>query len=221
MIAPVETSQEVGVQPDQVNIEDDPAGDADVEQLKVAPDPGQPTWDEIEEHRLTHQPYRSWCKWCVMGRGVCFLHRNLKSKSAIPRIGIDYFYITQGGIRKRNELEHAQDPVGEATLEDERQKGIIVKCIVIRDWESKNIYAHCVPCKGADEDEYVAQLVADDVAWLGYTRLIIKSDNEPALLALVRQVLGKVMLLLKQSNKLLRSHHRSTTLKQMEVQRSE
>ena len=193
MIAPVEASQEVGVQPDQVNIEDDPAGDADVEQLKVAPDPGQPTWEEIEEHRLTHQPYRSWCKWCVMGRGVCFLHRNLKSKSAIPRIGIDYFYITQGGIRKRNELEHAQDPVGEATLEDERQKGIIVKCIVIRDWESKNIYAHCVPCKGADEDEYVAQLVADDVAWLGYTRLIIKSDNEPALLALVRQVLGKVM----------------------------
>ena len=189
----METVQERGDEPEQVHIEDDPTGDADVEQLKGAPDPGQPTWTEIEEHRLTHQPYRSWCKWCVMGRGACFLHRNMRTKSAIPRIGVDYFYITRGGVHRRDELEQARDPAGDSAVEDERRNGTIVKCIVIRDWESKNVYAHCIPCKGADEDEYVAQLVADDVAWLGYTRLIIKSDNEPALLALVRQVLGKVM----------------------------
>ncbi len=128
-----------------------------------------------------------------MGRGVCFLHRSLKSKSAIPRIGIDYFYITRGGIHRRDELEQAQDPAGDAILEDARKKGEIIKYILIRDWESKNVCAHCVPCKGADEEEYVAGLVADDIAWLGYTRLVIKSDNEPALLALVRQVLGKIV----------------------------
>ena len=193
VIAPVESAQDDGGNPEQVQIEDDPAGDADVEQLKSAPDPGQPTAAEIEEHRLTHQPYRSWCKSYVMGRGACFLHRNLKSKSAIPRIGVDYFYITRGGVRRRDELEHAKDPVGDAAVEQDRHTGDIIKCIVIRDWESKNVYAHCIPCKGADEDEYVAQLVADDIAWLGYTKLIIKSDNEPALLALVRQVLNKVM----------------------------
>ena len=30
----------------------------------VAPDPGQPTQKEIEEHRIDHMPFRSWCENC-------------------------------------------------------------------------------------------------------------------------------------------------------------
>ena len=40
----------------------------DAEPLKVMPDPGQPTAEQLELHRLTHWPFRSWCPWCVMGR---------------------------------------------------------------------------------------------------------------------------------------------------------
>ena len=35
---------------------------------RVAPDPGQPTPQQLEAHRVTHNPYRSWCKWCIMVR---------------------------------------------------------------------------------------------------------------------------------------------------------
>ena len=32
-------------------------------------DTGQPTVKEHQEHKTTHRPCRSWCKFCVMGRG--------------------------------------------------------------------------------------------------------------------------------------------------------
>ena len=31
--------------------------------------PDMPPLPERQQHRLLHLPYRSWCKWCVMGRG--------------------------------------------------------------------------------------------------------------------------------------------------------
>ena len=33
-------------------------------------DPGQPTAHEHQEHMTPHRPYRLWCDFCVMGRGV-------------------------------------------------------------------------------------------------------------------------------------------------------
>ena len=39
-------------------------------------DPGHPTANEYKEHMTTHRPYRSWCKFCVMGRGVNSAHRS-------------------------------------------------------------------------------------------------------------------------------------------------
>ena len=38
-------------------------------------DPGQPKVYERQERMTTHRPHRSWCKFCVMGRGVNSPHR--------------------------------------------------------------------------------------------------------------------------------------------------
>ena len=35
---------------------------------KRVADPKMPTQAEIDEHNLTHMPYRSWCIHCVRGR---------------------------------------------------------------------------------------------------------------------------------------------------------
>ena len=35
-----------------------------------------PTAEEMETHRATHLPYRSWCEDCVMGRGSGERHRS-------------------------------------------------------------------------------------------------------------------------------------------------
>ena len=37
---------------------------------RVIPDPGQPTRQQIEDHRVDHLPYRSWCPECVAGRAT-------------------------------------------------------------------------------------------------------------------------------------------------------
>ena len=63
--------------------------DAEVEPVKVATDPGRPTESQIEEHRMTHIPFRSWCRWCVLGRGRGLQHR-ARPGSLIPIVGIDY-----------------------------------------------------------------------------------------------------------------------------------
>ena len=58
----------------------------------------------------------------------------------------------------------------------------------MRCWESKAVFAHIIPQKGADEEKYTANLVVEDLEWLGYVRLILKYDNEPAIKALADQV---------------------------------
>ena len=32
-------------------------------------EPGDPTPEERAQHEVTHLPFRSWCRFCVMGRG--------------------------------------------------------------------------------------------------------------------------------------------------------
>ena len=66
----------------------------------------------------------------------------------------------------------------DAKIEEAREGGEIVKCIVVRDFESKSIFGHCIPCKGADEEGYTAGLVVADVMWLGYSQMVMKADNE-------------------------------------------
>ena len=71
----------------------------EVEPLKLSPDPGQPTEEELEAHRSGgHQPYRCWCKFCVMGRGLGEQHRS-RPASTIPRIGIDYVFLSEKGFQ--------------------------------------------------------------------------------------------------------------------------
>ena len=53
-----------------------------------------------------------------------------------------------------------QDADGEAKLEEARTEQKIMKCIAIRCHESNAVFAHNVPVKGRDEDNYVAGLIA-------------------------------------------------------------
>ena len=51
------------------------------------------------------------------------------------------------------------------------------------------VSAHVAPCKGADEDGLVTDMIDRDVEWFGHTRLISKADNKPALQALLKSAL--------------------------------
>ena len=53
-------------------------------------DEGRPTKAEWDDHRVDHIPYRSWCPFCVKGRGVGIQHRKSTEKSSVPVFGFDY-----------------------------------------------------------------------------------------------------------------------------------
>ncbi len=44
--------------------------DEEIRPMRQAIIPRKPDASEVEDHRKSHLPYRSWCPWCVMGRGL-------------------------------------------------------------------------------------------------------------------------------------------------------
>ena len=50
---------------------------------------------------------------------------------------------------------------------------------------SRAVFAHAVPKKGVDEKRCSVNAVVDDVLWLGYAKVILKSDNELAIVKLL------------------------------------
>ncbi len=165
----------------------------EVEPLKHAADPGDPTVKQVGQHRITHIPYRSWCKWCVLGRGRGFQHRKSVG-SSIPIIGIDYFFLSAEKFGTIADLGFSDTDSGRASLEEARRQGFVSKCLLIRDHHTKCVFAHVVPQKGVDEDKFAVDLAVKDVLWLGHTKVILKGDNEKPLLKLLRVALASLRI---------------------------
>ena len=72
--------------------------------------------------------------------------------------------------------------------------GKAMKCLIVRDHESKAVFGHPVAQKGDDDAGYAVSRVVEDVKWLGYNRLILKSDNEPSILSLVSTALKMIRI---------------------------
>ena len=64
--------------------------------------------------------------------------------------------------------------------EEEAQKEGQTPILVIKDTASKALFAHACPCKGAHEA--VVARVCADLDTLGYKRILVRSDGEPAIL---------------------------------------
>ena len=98
-----------------MEIDDEDQHETEIEPVKIAPSPVLPSASEVEDHRITHAQYRSWCRECVEGKAL----GEQRGRGAddgvaklIPTVGIDYFYITSKGIFKRDDLEIMNDDGG-------------------------------------------------------------------------------------------------------------
>ena len=141
--------------------EDEEIEEAPITRLK---DPGDPTQDEIDRHYLTHLPHRSWCPICIMARGKEDQHRkNKKPRREKPTVSFDY--------KSFGQEAHSDDKV---------------TAIVIRD-SSKTIYAHVCLSKGSS-DKWIIDQILEDLDQLGHVEMILKSDGEPALVQVLREV---------------------------------
>ena len=172
---------EQGEEGEEISIQE--GADIEVEPVKVATDPGRPTESQIEEHRMTHIPFRSWCRWCVLGRGRGLQHR-ARPGSLIPIVGIDYFFLTSSGIKLKHELKMDDEQIDAA-----RQRGDLTKYLVARCYVSKSVFGHVILRKGLDADGIVVDKILQDLEWLGHTRIIVNADNEPGIQALAHRAI--------------------------------
>ena len=148
--------------------------DEDCAPRRVAPDPGAPSQQQIDDHEVDHMPYRSWCPACVEGRGIGDQHK-AGPEGRVPVVSFDYLLVTKKGVRQQGQLLP-----GEVVL---------LKILVVKDSKSKVISAHVVKCKGVDDNGYAVEKLKRDILWFGYRSVILKSDNEPAIVVLLREVL--------------------------------
>ena len=143
-------------------------GEGEVQNAKVIKVAQMPTQEEVEQHMVTHLPFRSWCVHCVKGKAKAQGHNRqggIDHDGDVPVVSIDYMFM------------HGKQKEGE-------EKGMPIVVWVVR--KSKVIRSRVVPQKG--RDSYAIRNLTHDVSQLGYKKVVLKSDGEPALIELKRRV---------------------------------
>ena len=110
----------------------------------------------------------------MAGRATGEQHRARKGYRAVPVFGFVCLFITES-LKVVRSLSDG----GEVFL------NIPVAIVSI----GEVAFAHAAGAEAPGEDRYVAQRLAEDVCWLGYTRVLLRSDNEPAILKLLEHAL--------------------------------
>ena len=152
------------------NENEDRAEDDELRKPHPAARPYTPTKTEVYEHEVTHLPYRTWCKHCVKGRGVSTPHRKGKKEEKIGiTISIDYCFMS-----------------GEADAEEDLPGILIV-------WDDNHECLWALPVESKGAVEWVVKYVVEKLDEIGYrgVPISIKSDQEPAILALKTAIAAK------------------------------
>ena len=118
--------------------------------------PEEPTEEQRRRHELTHLPYRSWCKWCVLGKGRT-THAK-KRKDRRPQVQIDYAF---------------------APLESGKEKLTMLTGVSITDYMG---FACIVKTKGVCKE--ALQALQSFLVESGRTNAVLLSDGEPAIKSL-------------------------------------
>ena len=140
--------------------------------IRVAPIPRTPSRQEALEHACTHVPFRSWCPHCVRGKAKSGVHRSNGGSAASdkPVVAFDYAFL------------------GERPIEDPDDAEPHIKVLVGRDSHARVYWSCPVPQKGLDNEEYAVRQTLRFLDFLGYNNLVLKSDQEPALGAVLKKV---------------------------------
>ena len=125
---------------------------------RVPPVPAKPTQAEQYEHYVTgHAAYRSWCEHCVIGRGRVSPHVSVP-EGELPEVGVDYAYMGPEGSQ--------------------------VTILVCKCKRTGCLAATQVLEKGMNA--HAPDLFTGWLRGLGWKRMLLRSDNERALLAFLR-----------------------------------
>ena len=178
---------------EKMNEDGDESEDANAEEFKCRPcgleegerqrtvrTPKKPNPQEVEEHELTHCPYRSWCEHCVKGQAKDDDHPAVKvdlAESTIVRVIMDYCFLQEGVTTKKTEAEERTTAKSSMTV------------MVMLETLCHSIWAYAVQAKGATE-AWMAEQIVEDLETVGVAneRIIMKADQEPAITEVQRSI---------------------------------
>ena len=140
------------------------------QRVRPMPRPVTPTPLERENHELTHLPFAPWCRFCVLARSQSDPHRRTrkhKGDATVPVVSFDFCFA------RRSDQDKA-DPI-----------------IVMRDHQTRMTFAHMLPGKSTVNELYsrhVLNSVLRDLEYLAHKKVVLKSDQEPAMIALQNRI---------------------------------
>ena len=145
---------------------------------KGVPTPSPPSRQERLEHELTHLPFRSWCEFCVKGKCKADQHRatGQLANSEVPVVSFDYAFMSD-----RGKPADSSEEVNEEDQDGEVMDHEVMKILVGGDARSRMCSAIPVPQKGLDPTEWSVREGLRFLKLLGYTSVVLKTDQEAAL----------------------------------------
>ena len=170
------------------DLEEDGQEGAEARQVRGLRAPREPSKQEVEDHRRHGcLPPRNWRRHCVAARGIASPHKSRHTERWTPVVSLDYCYPgakPEDEERRCSRAKHRYD-AGEEAEEEEAPEGSMAT-LVIHDSGSAAVYAFTVSKKGPSFA--VIEKCLDVLRSLGYRRIVIKSDQEPSILALIEAV---------------------------------
>jgi len=89
-------------------------------------------------------------------------------------VSYDYAFLSDRDVKEAKKLKKRETDSQETT-----------RLLIGKDSKSKTLFAHGIPHKGVSHGSWNFERVNNDLQKLGYRRLILKSDKEPAIVAQV------------------------------------
>lgn len=141
----------------------------EVSEARALRAPTRPAAEEQELHELTHLFHAPWCKHCVQARGRDEARRQTADRvdAVQPLVSLDYFCLSGKDRPERPAME-----MGIAAV----------------DQSTGALWASMVIAKGMVMGPYPAQSMAVWLKEVGHVRVTLRSDGEPAILALANAV---------------------------------
>ena len=141
--------------------------EGDKREIRKLIDPRKPTVEEIDEHELTHVPYRNWCPICVMAKGKELDHRKSNDEPrGLSEYSFDYCF-----------------PGDES--------GFKLTVLVGKEKVTGMCFATAVPTKGASGKFAVDKAVEYMEEMGDHTgKVIVKTDQEPSIQYFVKDLIG-------------------------------
>ena len=130
----VEEDEQEFVEPGHEEEESDEARIARVNKTRLCQPCNLPTRAEVEDHMVSHLPFRSCCTHCVKGKAVTGQHRSSQEeKSEVNKVHMDYMFFEKKK-QGEGEEEYKKRAGSPAIVIVDNRNGLIAAAFVQAIW---------------------------------------------------------------------------------------